>query len=50
MRYYKIWARIGETQTVDTVVMASSDYFAKQIGESLFGVGNVLGYSAINEV
>ena len=49
MRYYKIWARISQTQTVDTIVMATNEYFAKQIGESLFGAGNVLGYSAIND-
>ena len=49
MKHYKIWARISQTQTVDTIVLAPNDYLAKQIGESLFGVGNVLGYSVIND-
>ena len=47
MKYYKIWARIDPFQTVDTIVMATNDYFAKQIGESLFGAGNVLGYTEV---
>lgn len=49
MKQYRLWVRISQTQTADTIVMAANDYFAKQIGESLFGIGNVLGYSAIND-
>jgi len=49
MKQYRLWVRISLTQTADTIVMATNDYYAKQIGESLFGAGNVLGFSVIND-
>ena len=44
MRRFMLWVRISQTQTANTVVFADNAYFAKQLGESQFGVGNVLGY------
>lgn len=49
MYKYAIWARINQTQTVNTFVWASNDYQAKQIAESQFGYGNVLSYHVVNE-
>lgn len=47
MYQYAIWARINQTQTVNTIVFADNDYAAKQIAEAQFGVGNVLNYTRI---
>ena len=47
MYQYAIWARISQTQTVNTIVFAENDYAAKQIAEAQFGVGNVLNYTRI---
>lgn len=44
MKQYKLWVRISQTQTANTLVFADNDYFAKQLGEAQYGVGNVLGY------
>lgn len=44
MKQYKLWVRISQTQTANTFVFADNDYFAKQLGEAQYGVGNVLGY------
>lgn len=44
MKRFKLWVRISQTQTANTVVFADNAYFAKQLGEAQYGVGNVLGY------
>lgn len=49
MHKYAIWARINQYQTVNTIVFADNDIQAKQIAEAQFGVGNVLGYTLVNE-
>lgn len=49
MHKYKLWVRINQTQTANTIVYADNDYYAKQLGESQYGVGNVLGYWKLEE-
>ena len=49
MYRYKIWARINAQQSVHTYVWADNDYAAKLIGEAQFGVGNVLGYTRVDD-
>jgi len=44
MKRFKLWVRISQTQTANTIVFADNAYFAKQLGEAQYGVGNVLGY------
>lgn len=47
MKQYKLWVRISQTQTANTIVFAETDYMAKQLGEAQYGVGNVLNYTVI---
>lgn len=49
MYQYKLWIRINQLQTVNTVIWADNDYSAKQLAEAQYGVGNVLNYSRIYE-
>jgi hypothetical protein len=49
MYKYKLWIRINEYQTVETIIYANTDYDAKLLGEAQFGVGNVLNYTRIDE-
>lgn len=42
MKKYLLWIRLNPYQTANTYVMAKNDLEAKQLGESMFGVGNVL--------
>jgi len=48
MYQYKLWIRINQLQTVNTVIWADNDYSAKQLAEAQYGVGNVLNYSRVN--
>ena len=43
MKRFKLWVRISQTQTANTLVFADNYMFAKQLGEAQYGVGNVLG-------
>ena len=45
MYRYKLWVRINEFQTVNTIVYAENDLAAKMLGEAQYGVGNVLNYT-----
>ena len=49
MKQYWLWVRINSTQTANTIVLAESAYAAKQLGESMYGVGNVLNYTEVNQ-
>ena len=50
MYKYKLWVRLPNgLSTTNTIVYADNDYAAKQLGESQYGVGNVLNYTRINE-
>ena len=45
MKQYRLWVRINQTQTANTLVYAENDYLAKRLGEAQYGIGNVLGYT-----
>lgn len=47
MYRYKIWVRINDFQTTETIVMAATDLDAKLIAEAQFGQGNVLNYTRL---
>lgn len=47
MHQYRLWVRISQTQTANTIVHADNALAAKLIGESLYGRGNVLNYTRI---
>ena len=49
MKQYKLWVRINSLQTANTIVFAENAYTAKQLGESQYGVGNVLSYTEVWE-
>lgn len=48
MRHYRLWVRINQHQTTNTIISAENDIMAKRIGEAMFGTGNVLGYWRLN--
>jgi hypothetical protein len=48
VRQYKLWVRISPYQTAHTVVTADNDMAAKQLGETMFGKGNVLHYTRVS--
>ena len=45
---YKVWVRINEYQTTETIIIAKTDYDAKILAEAQYGVGNVLNYTRID--
>ena len=47
MKCYRLWVRINAYQTAHTIVFADNAYCAKQLGESQYGVGNVLHYTEV---
>jgi hypothetical protein len=47
MKKFMLWVRINSLQTTQTIVFANNQLEAKWIGESQFGVGNVLNYTEI---
>ena len=47
MQQYRLWVRLSQTQTTNTVVHADSALAAKLIGEALYGRGNVLNYTRV---
>jgi len=48
MKQYRLWVRINQTQTANTIVFADNDYAARQLGEAQYGVGNVLSYMEVS--
>lgn len=48
MKQYKLWVRISQTQTANTLIYAENAYEAKKLGEAQYGVGNVLNYTEIS--
>jgi hypothetical protein len=49
MKQYRLWVRISQTQTADTLVYAENALLAKHLGEAQYGLGNVLSYTEISE-
>lgn len=48
MYKYKLWVRINEYQTAETIIWANNDYDAKLLGEAQYGQGNILNYTRID--
>jgi len=48
MKQYKLWVRISQTQTANTIVYAENALLAKQLGEAQSGAGNVLNYTEVS--
>lgn len=48
MYKYQLWVRINSYQTAHTLIWASNDFEAKQLGEAQYGQGNVLNYTRID--
>jgi hypothetical protein len=44
MKSYKIWVRLSDTMTTNTLVNAQSALEAKLLAEQQYGTGNVLGW------
>ena len=47
MKYYRLWVRISQTFTANTIVFADIVHTAKQLGEAQYGVGNILNYTEV---
>lgn len=47
MKQYRLWVRISQTLTTNTIVYASDAYTAKLLGEAQYGEGNVLSYAEV---
>jgi hypothetical protein len=47
MKQYRLWVRINQTQTTNTIVYAENAYMAKQLGEAQYGIGSVLNYTEV---
>lgn len=47
MKQFRLWVRLNQLQTTETIVLAGNAYEAKLMGERLFGLGNVLNYTEI---
>ena len=45
MKLYRVLVRLQNGTTTRIIVTAESDYAAKQLGEAMFGKGNVLNYT-----
>ena len=48
MRQYRLWVRLHNGTTINTIVTADNDLAAKQVGEAMFGYGNVLNYTRVS--
>jgi hypothetical protein len=48
MKQYRLWVRLHNGTTINTIVTAESDYAAKLIGEAQFGKGMVLNYTRVS--
>lgn len=49
MKQYRLWVRLNQTQTANTLVFAENALLAKQLGEAQYGTGNVLSYTEVWE-
>jgi hypothetical protein len=49
MKQYRLWVRINQLQTANTLIYAENALLAKQLGENIYGIGNVLNYTEVSE-
>ena len=47
MYQYRVWVRINQLQTANTIIYADNDYSAKMLAEAQYGQGNVLSYHRV---
>lgn len=47
MKKYLLWVCLNQFQTTHTYVYANTSLEAKWIGESQFGMGNILNYDEV---
>lgn len=47
MKQYRLWVRINQTETANTIVFAENALIAKKLGEAQYGVGNILNYTEV---
>lgn len=47
MYQYRLWIRLSQTQTTNTVIWADGDSQARLIAEAQYGAGNLLNYQRI---
>ncbi len=45
---YEVWVKINALQTANVRMQASNAFECKQLAEAMYGVGNVLNYTAVN--
>ena len=38
MKHYRLWVRINQLQTANTIVYAENAYIAKQLGEYMYAL------------
>lgn len=48
MKQYRLWVRINQLQTANTLIYAENALLAKQLGENIYGIGNVLNYTEVS--
>lgn len=49
MRQYRLWVRLPNGTTTHTNVTADNDMAAKQLGEAMYGKGNVLNWTRVSQ-
>ncbi len=49
MYTYKCWIKLNDYQTTHVLLKADSDWECKALAEALYGKGNVLNYTVVNE-
>jgi hypothetical protein len=49
MRQYKLWVRLPNGATTNTIVTADNDMAARELGTAMFGRGNVLNWIRVSQ-
>lgn len=49
MKHYRLWVRLPNGTTTHTVIIVENDCAAKQLGETIFGKGNILNWTRASE-
>ena len=47
MYQYRLWVRTSPSHTTYTLICAQNDIAARQIGEAMFGRGNLLSFHRV---
>lgn len=49
MQTFQVWIRVGNYQTTHIRMQAESGYMCQQMAESMYGQGNVINWTYVNE-